>query len=343
MSTDDQQRVTCPECGKGYRWDTKLIGRAVACRQCEVRFEVPIAPGKPGTRLDAPASEDGIYELDLSEDQRHPDAPLPMAVPAVEGKCPACNSPIKETAVVCLNCGFNLREGEKIQTHVVAVPDEPEHGSAAHASPGRAAPAPGPATSTAAALTARRKVNQDELAEEAARQHRFIDYKLPAILLGVGVVIALLNIFVLAPQSPTLTGPNTGNLTTSQVIIFESIRSTGSFVLNAALVFSGLLILVYLFGAGFGDVFSVLLKIAAIVMIVEQVVSAVFLSFDIASGGYGSFAILFNWFIYLGLMCTMCIKLLDLDITELRVLIVFIIVGRIATRYGIAALVMMLF
>jgi hypothetical protein len=344
MNDTDPQRVSCPGCGKGYRWDTQLVGRAVECRKCGARFEVPDAPGLPGIRLDTPVTDDGTYELDLGEDERHPDAPEPVAVPANDGKCPACNSKISDRAVICLNCGFNLRQGERIQTSVVNAPDEPDDteptdtGRPAGPGPLMAAPAVG-----TAALSARRRVDQDEIAAETARHHQFMDYKLPAILLAVGAVIALVNILVLAPAAPSMAGPGQGAFSRMEVMIYEAINSAGSFVLNAALLFVGLIILVQLFGAAFGEVFSVILKIAAIVLLVGEVLAAIFFAFDIATGGFGYLAILFNWFIYLGLMCAMCIKLLDLDITELRVLIVFIIVGRIATEYGLAALLMMIF
>src|SRR5690606_19051166 len=108
--------------GRGYRWDPSLTGRTVACRKCDHRFAVPDRPGLPGVSLAPakPAAE--TYELDLSEAERHPGEPEPMAVPANNGKCPSCNSPIKDTAVICLNCGFNLREGNRIQTAVLAAP-----------------------------------------------------------------------------------------------------------------------------------------------------------------------------------------------------------------------------
>lgn len=112
MSGTEPQRVSCPGCGKGYRWDIGLVGRTVACRKCGVSFAVPGEPGGVGDRLGAAVSEDGTYELDLDEQTRHPDEPEPIAVPSQDGKCPACNNKINETAVICLNCGFNLKQGK---------------------------------------------------------------------------------------------------------------------------------------------------------------------------------------------------------------------------------------
>ena len=111
MSDTTPQRVNCPGCGKGYRWDLGLVGQKVNCRKCGVHFAVPDQPGGAGKLLDAPPAEDGTYELDLEAGETHPHEPEPLAVPANEGKCPACNSKISETAVICMNCGFNLRDG----------------------------------------------------------------------------------------------------------------------------------------------------------------------------------------------------------------------------------------
>ena len=332
MSDTETQRVTCPSCDKGYRWDAKLIGKTVSCKGCGAHFEVPDRPGIAGRHLNPVVANDGTYDLNLDEGQRHPDAPEPIAVPANDGKCPSCNNKIKETAVICLNCGFNLKAGQKIQTTILDEPDTP-----ATTQPRL------PQTSAAALSTRRSRVNQDALADEAARRHRFLDYKLPAILLVIGVGITLLNL-IFTPFSPTtLTAFNGTNWSRSEIFLIESIRVTSYVFLNTVLLFVGLLILVRLFGAAFGELLSVILKVAAIVLITKGATTSVFHVFDVMTGGYGGYAIWFNWAIYLGLMCGLCVKLLDLDVTELRLLIVFIVVGRVMADYGLIALLLMVF
>ncbi|MFI4859655.1 MAG: hypothetical protein ACIAXF_03120 [Phycisphaerales bacterium JB063] len=111
MSDSASQRVSCPGCGKGYRWDLGLVGQAVNCRQCGADFAVPAEPGGVGDLLDAPPAADGTYELDLESTVEPSPPPPPLATPANDGKCPKCNSKIADTAVICLNCGLNLREG----------------------------------------------------------------------------------------------------------------------------------------------------------------------------------------------------------------------------------------
>ncbi|MFN3167254.1 MAG: hypothetical protein ACE37H_09355 [Phycisphaeraceae bacterium] len=120
MPDDANPRVTCPGCDKGYRWQALLVGRAVPCKRCGAAFTVPDAPGR-GLPIE-PMGDDGTYELDIDESNET----RQLATPAVAGKCPNCNSPVKEHAVICINCGFNMEHGEVMAKPRVAelAPDE---------------------------------------------------------------------------------------------------------------------------------------------------------------------------------------------------------------------------
>jgi hypothetical protein len=120
MKDRANQRVTCPGCGKGYRWQETLVGRVVPCKQCDTQFTVPVAPGA-GLPIEPPG-DDGTYELDIDESKET----RQLARPAVDGKCPNCNSPIKEHAVICINCGFNLEHGQVMAKPQVAELDPAE-------------------------------------------------------------------------------------------------------------------------------------------------------------------------------------------------------------------------
>lgn len=121
--SDPQQRVTCPTCSKGYRWQASLVGKRVPCKQCETVFLVPDAPGV-GLAINS-IGEDGTYDLDLDAQKDTPASAEFHAVPANNGKCPSCNSPVREGAMLCLNCGFNMAEGKKIEAPTVeALPEE---------------------------------------------------------------------------------------------------------------------------------------------------------------------------------------------------------------------------
>ncbi|MEM6258682.1 MAG: hypothetical protein AAGI37_10265 [Planctomycetota bacterium] len=88
MPASDNERVTCPSCGKRYRWQADLIGRQVTCKQCGEGFVVPDAPG-PGVAITPePAVDDGTYELDFDA-LNEPEAPPPAFKPqAAEHEAP---------------------------------------------------------------------------------------------------------------------------------------------------------------------------------------------------------------------------------------------------------------
>lgn len=119
------QRVTCPSCDKGYRWQAALIGRRVPCKGCGSEFKIPDTPGVGIALQSESLTDDGTYDLDYDAVADTPASPEHHAVPAANGKCPSCNSPVREGAMLCLNCGFNMAEGKKLDAPTVtAMPAE---------------------------------------------------------------------------------------------------------------------------------------------------------------------------------------------------------------------------
>lgn len=100
MTTSDQERVTCPNCSKGYRWKPALVGRSVPCQACSTTFDIPDQPG-PGL-LPKPIEDDGLYELAADPDDEPEQPPaftLPKDPPAEAQSAPAV-TPAIETAPV---------------------------------------------------------------------------------------------------------------------------------------------------------------------------------------------------------------------------------------------------
>lgn len=96
MATSDQDRVTCPSCGKGYRWQSALFGKEVPCKACGASFKIPSQPG-PGI-APPPPEDDGLYELASDPDLDTPPPPPayqppPSEEPAQEAETPSSAEP----------------------------------------------------------------------------------------------------------------------------------------------------------------------------------------------------------------------------------------------------------
>src|SRR5436309_15866076 len=100
MSTSNAATFACESCGKSYRWRPDFAGKKLKCGCGNV-----MAVTSPPTVADVPEA-----------------APLQEAlrrVPA-QAACPECSSPIAADAAICVNCGFNVQTGTRVETQVVA-------------------------------------------------------------------------------------------------------------------------------------------------------------------------------------------------------------------------------
>ncbi len=106
--------VQCP-CGRSVAHNPSLAGKTVKCPGCGQPLGIPvrqqmdrvsgppqgtvtgIAPGKPAGGLD-----DLLDEIGLSDGSGD--------------RCPNCRAEMPEDAVVCVQCGFNVRAGRKMDT-----------------------------------------------------------------------------------------------------------------------------------------------------------------------------------------------------------------------------------
>lgn len=95
-------QIKCPHCGKAYKWKPTIAGKRFRCRRCGEVLDVP----------DEKPTDQGDYQLATDK------SPEEEEVLAPEGKCPNCGNKLRTTAVVCINCGFNLKDGKRIETRV---------------------------------------------------------------------------------------------------------------------------------------------------------------------------------------------------------------------------------
>lgn len=329
MPDSQDQRVTCPSCSKGYRWQERLVGRPVDCKKCGERFEVPPSAGM-GISLSAAPADDGLYDLAVDDTGHTAADPEPKAAPAVGGKCPACNSKVAETAVLCLNCGFNMKDGTRVQTAVVAV--------------GPATDLATPAGTPDAKETVDRATKRDDydaqVAADAERQHRFEEFTFPLIVMGVGVMFALLNGLVLAPQFDRAVlaprGMDIGfALSAAQYFTFFAITITFMF----PILLGGIFFMAAVLGSAFGNLFTALLKLAALVMLIVAFDNSMSLGLDILLEGFGGI----GWMIRIAfLVCIfypLCGKLFDMEGFEIGIMMMIYLIAPMA----VGLLVVMLF
>jgi len=82
----------CPSCKQVLEASDDMAGQVVECPACQQQIAVPALEAA------APA-EEAVEE-----------------VAAAAGKCPSCGKAMEADAVLCVNCGFHLKLGKKINT-----------------------------------------------------------------------------------------------------------------------------------------------------------------------------------------------------------------------------------
>jgi hypothetical protein len=110
---------SCDACGKSYAWKPEIAGKRVKCK-CGGKLTVP------ATDPAADAAPDGFDDLMALADgaPAHEESyapPVAAVAPArvaanAGGVCPSCNARVDPAAVICVNCGQNLKTGKKLKT-----------------------------------------------------------------------------------------------------------------------------------------------------------------------------------------------------------------------------------
>lgn len=176
MSGVADAMFACVGCGKSYRWKQELAGRKVKCKCGQVMDCPSTAPAPP-----EPSEEDGLYGF-ADEDLA---AAAKGAAVSDSALCPSCQAEMQSGAVLCTNCGFNL----KIRKNVM------EMAKAKPAKAPKAAPAGGGAVTAASPLlgyagTGRKQQdNPDDV-----KENLWIEYWIPTGLIIVGTLLNYLQI-----------------------------------------------------------------------------------------------------------------------------------------------------
>jgi hypothetical protein len=96
-------KFSCDSCGRSYAWKPQLAGKRVKCK-CGQAVTVPDAD---------PAVDAGFGDLAALADDH-------SAASADGPTCPECGAGLDEGAVLCVNCGFNLKTGKRLGTAKLA-------------------------------------------------------------------------------------------------------------------------------------------------------------------------------------------------------------------------------
>jgi hypothetical protein len=170
----DQGKFACSQCGKSYKWKPELAGKKVKCK-CGNVMQVPAADpvaAEPEVDLDS------LYELAAEEKK----ATKRQSEEPVGFRCPSCHGDLAIGAVVCANCGFNLKTGSR------ATASKPAAQLAFAGAPAGAAQnaVPSAMVGYGTARTGAANIEVDYLGENPIKE-----LGLPAALLlaGVGVLI----------------------------------------------------------------------------------------------------------------------------------------------------------
>lgn len=354
---DANGRLICPICGKRYRFRPELVGHKAKCNGCQAKLRVPEQAGEfelleapPGEASDKPANEppapepeapdqtedDENGEYELNEPGQTASAPSSKggdegedddgAGAADEGPpvCPSCNAEVKPTAVLCVNCGFDLKEGKQLQTSVEAGDDAAAKRKGKNkAGDDAAAPGPGAGPSDGAGL------DTDALAEETEREHFRRETLFPLILLGVGVAGVLFNAAVLFPQA-------------IDANVFGSLFAPGSWfdrfllyvkaagaqtVMQIPMLIAAIFLTAAIFSSNYGTLGRGILKLLALVLVVSSVEDALYLTLDIWTGGFGGIGFLVVVAVSVGLFYALAASLFDMDMNEVFVLWFITLIG----------------
>jgi len=310
---DAQHTIRCPACDKAYRWKPELGGKKVQCK-CGQKFRIPAQASGHAEALGPPPGADPhepvgyeIKEEDLPEDEK-PQAASPGQAVAGDGRCPSCGSKIKPEAVICLNCGFNLQEGRKVQTQVLDPAAGPSPGPAPADPPSLAAV--NPVAGAAAADLGARAQRDAEMAEDAQRQHRFNELILPLILLGAGALLVVLgnSAYALLPYNEyELNGIARG--------LYNLVMAGARFIIQIPIMLVGIFLVARLFGSSYGSLGTAILKLMAIALGMNATSAIVELIILFMTGGISVMGIegIMGWGASLITFFILCARLFDMD------------------------------
>ncbi|HSI33500.1 MAG: hypothetical protein ACAI43_23190 [Phycisphaerae bacterium] len=241
--------------------------------------------------------------------------PPPLASVAPGAACPSCKASVSPGAVICVNCGHNLKTGKKLKTQAVS-------GGGGGGSGGKLVPALAGAGAPTGILgyagSARR---QSEARGEGDAFFAAKDLYLPIGLVVLGFVLTFVEVI-------WAKGVDSIGLAVGVVGVMT--------IINFTLVFAGVLAAVKLFDLGLGPVQIALLKIAGVSMIPGAIAAIVERAIDGPNAGFGVAGFV-GWFISYVLTLALFVWQLEMDLFESMMCSCLIWVIRTWVGYALVA------
>lgn len=252
-----------------YRWVSTAAGKKIRCK-CDAVFRMPRSANEPAV-LERPATsdhhapsinaaptpppaktsdagknlnlnEDDLNLYDLASDDFN--TATPAAASPEQTTCPSCHKAVRPGAVICINCGYNLKSGEQVGSDVLAdheiIPPQKQ------AIPGGL---------FAAAQMSKVKLGQTkEQADAQISLQKIIDYQLPVCLTFIGVMLAI-------TQGIFFGNSDEWSVAANVVFVFTKLLFFVPFYIVALFISAKLM------GISFGNISSAAIKIAAIILL----------------------------------------------------------------------------
>lgn len=308
---DDPLR--CPICEKAYRRKPELAGRKVKCGGCAAVLRVPADGQGPFELLRKPETPKLEHGDDAAGGYDF-DAPDTAGAGTSQPTCPSCNAKVKPTAVICINCGYDLKAGKPIKTEI-GVAEDDNGGSRGPEISGVGLAGPRFDTEAMAADTQREIYRQEVL--------------FPLILVGVGVSLLVLNALVLFPEAlaanafAQMFAPSGRLEQIAMYLKYAGLR----LAMQVPLALGGIFFTAAIFSTSYGTIGKALVKLLALVLVVSCFEDSLNLVLDIATGGFGGIGFLLVFSLSVGLFLALAMWLFDMEPLEASVLWLILLIG----------------
>ncbi len=357
--TESSAALTCPNCAQRFAWSPQLAGRKVKCPACQQVMRLPQQPGgavEPigGLLKDA----DQTYQLAESDgdsgkgsSRSKEDFPSRGAVPT---RCPNCNSKLKVGAVICVNCGYHVEKGARLDTQV---------GEAAGSdSDAKAAKSNVAGLGAYASLIGAAGLDHSALAEDSERQQWRKDVMIPVVLIIMALAGILLHCLVLETlvnnmmldkqyqtdlkiaQAWGTPPPNPPSHSISVTRVATDLAAVSiRLIIQVPLLLLAIFITARLFGSSFGTLGPAMLKLMALALFTDMVNDVVYAILNLVTGGWAGIGLLISLSINFSVFVLLCIWLFEMEYLEALVMWLLVFLGPTLVMFFLFTLLVSIF